>query len=53
MIKQPCKTFLAEAAALVETLPDTVVKADAYTDMVIAMNDVRHAIPAGSRPLSG
>ncbi len=29
--------FLAEAASLIETLPDSVVKADAYTDMVIAM----------------
>lgn len=30
------QTFLAEAASLLETLPDSVVKADAYTDMVIA-----------------
>jgi DNA-binding NarL/FixJ family response regulator len=29
--------FLAEAASLIETLPDSVVKADAYTDMAIAM----------------
>jgi non-specific serine/threonine protein kinase len=31
------KAFLAEAASLIEALPDSVVKADAYTDMVIAM----------------
>ena len=31
------KAFLAEAAALIDTLPDTVVKANAYTDMVLAM----------------
>ncbi|HEV2667137.1 MAG TPA: response regulator transcription factor, partial [Blastocatellia bacterium] len=29
--------FLAEAASLIETLPDSIVKADAYTDMAIAM----------------
>jgi DNA-binding CsgD family transcriptional regulator len=29
--------FLAEAASLIETLPDTVAKAGAYTDMAIAM----------------
>jgi ATP/maltotriose-dependent transcriptional regulator MalT len=34
--KPAMQTFLAEAAALVEALPDTAVKADAYTDMVIA-----------------
>jgi DNA-binding CsgD family transcriptional regulator len=28
--------FLAEAASLIDALPDTVVKADAYVDMVIA-----------------
>ena len=33
------KAFLAEAASLIETLPDTVVKADAYTDMALAMVD--------------
>jgi len=31
------KAFLAEAAALIDALPDTIVKADAYTDMVVAM----------------
>src|SRR5262249_37147380 len=31
------KAFLAEAASLIETLPDSVVKADAYTDMAIVM----------------
>ena len=30
-------SFLAEAASLIETLPDSVVKADAYIDMVISM----------------
>lgn len=30
------KTMMAEAASLIESLPDTVTKADAYTDMVIA-----------------
>jgi DNA-binding CsgD family transcriptional regulator len=29
--------FLAEAASLIETIPDSIVKADAYTDMAIAM----------------
>jgi ATP/maltotriose-dependent transcriptional regulator MalT len=31
------QVFLAEAASLIETLPDSIVKADAYTDMAIAM----------------
>jgi ATP/maltotriose-dependent transcriptional regulator MalT len=31
------ESFLAEAASLIETLPDSVVKADAYIDMVISM----------------
>lgn len=31
------KTFIAEAASLLETLPDTVVKASAYSEMVVAM----------------
>jgi predicted ATPase/DNA-binding CsgD family transcriptional regulator len=31
------KAFLAEAVSLIETLPDTGVKADAYTDMAITM----------------
>ncbi len=31
------QTFLAEAASLIEALPDSVVKADAYIDMVITM----------------
>jgi len=30
------QAFLAEAVALIDALPDTVVKADAYVDMVIA-----------------
>jgi ATP/maltotriose-dependent transcriptional regulator MalT len=33
------KAFLAEAVSLIETLPDTGVKADAYTDMTITMAD--------------
>ena len=31
------RAFLVEAASLIEALPDTVVKAGAYTDMVLAM----------------
>jgi ATP/maltotriose-dependent transcriptional regulator MalT len=31
------ESFLAEAASLIETLPESVVKADAYIDMVISM----------------
>jgi predicted ATPase/DNA-binding CsgD family transcriptional regulator len=31
------RAFLAEAAALIDVLPDTVVKANAYTDIVLAM----------------
>jgi ATP/maltotriose-dependent transcriptional regulator MalT len=33
------KAFLAEAVSLIETLPDSGVKADAYTDMTITMAD--------------
>ncbi len=33
------KAFLAEAASLLETLPDTVVKAYAYSEMAIGMVD--------------
>lgn len=46
------QTFLAEAAALVETLPDTVVKADAYTDMVIAQTRAGAYPPEGPRYLA-
>ncbi|MGQ0602049.1 MAG: LuxR C-terminal-related transcriptional regulator [Anaerolineales bacterium] len=35
--KAATNAFLAEAATLIETLPDSIVKADAYTDMAIAM----------------
>ena len=35
--KAATNVFLAEAAPLIETLPDSIVKADAYTDMAIAM----------------
>src|SRR4030095_16943949 len=31
------QAFLVEAASLIKTLPDSIVKADAYTDMAIAM----------------
>jgi DNA-binding CsgD family transcriptional regulator len=34
------KAFLSEAASLLETLPDTVVKADAYSEMAIVMVDI-------------
>ena len=33
------KVFMTEAASLIETLPDSVVKGDAYTDMALAMLD--------------
>ena len=34
------KAFMAEAASLIETLPDSVVKGEAYTDIAFAMLDV-------------
>ena len=34
------KAFLAEAASLLETLPDTVVKASAYSDLALVMVDL-------------
>jgi ATP/maltotriose-dependent transcriptional regulator MalT len=34
--KTATRAFLTEAAALIEALPDTVVKADAYVEMVMA-----------------
>ena len=34
------KAFMAEAASLIETLPDSVVRADAYTDLALAMLDI-------------
>ena len=34
------KAFMTEAASLIETLPDSVVRADAYTDMALAMLDM-------------
>ena len=33
------KVFLSEAASLIETLPDSVVKGEAYTDMALTMLD--------------
>jgi ATP/maltotriose-dependent transcriptional regulator MalT len=47
--RQAC---LAEAAALVDTLPDTAVKADAYTDMVIAQTIAGAYPPQGPRYLA-
>ena len=47
------KAFLAEAASLIETLPDTVIKADAYIDMTIAQVRCRQQYPPQVRPLSG
>ena len=48
------QTFLAEAASLLETLPDSVVKADAYTDMVIAKygSDASPVPPEAARYLA-
>jgi tetratricopeptide (TPR) repeat protein len=46
------QTFLAEAAALVETLPNSVVKADAYTDMVIAQTSAGAYPPEGPHCLA-
>jgi non-specific serine/threonine protein kinase len=40
--------FVAEAASLIETLPDSIVKADAYTDMAIAM--ISHPVRQGLYP---
>ena len=38
--QEAAKAFLSEAASLIETLPDSVVKAEAYTDMALAMLDI-------------
>jgi predicted ATPase/DNA-binding CsgD family transcriptional regulator len=46
------QTCLAEAAALIETLPDTVAKADAYTDMVIAQTIAGAYPPEGPQYLA-
>jgi non-specific serine/threonine protein kinase len=37
--QEATKAFMAEAASLIETLPDSVVKAEAYTDMALTMLD--------------
>jgi predicted ATPase/DNA-binding NarL/FixJ family response regulator len=37
--QEAMKAFMAEAASLIETLPDSVVKGDAYTDLALAMLD--------------
>jgi ATP/maltotriose-dependent transcriptional regulator MalT len=39
--QEALKVFMAEAASLIETLPDSVVRADAYTDLALAMLDFR------------
>ena len=40
--------FVAEAASLIESLPDSIVKADAYTDIAIAM--ISHPVRQGLYP---
>jgi ATP/maltotriose-dependent transcriptional regulator MalT len=40
--QEAAKAFLSEAASLIETLPDSVVKAEAYTDMALAMLDINN-----------
>jgi predicted ATPase/DNA-binding CsgD family transcriptional regulator len=37
--QEATKAYIAEAASLIETLPDSVVKGEAYTDMALAMLD--------------
>jgi DNA-binding NarL/FixJ family response regulator len=37
--QEAMKASMAEAASLIETLPDSAVKGDAYTDMALAMLD--------------
>jgi len=37
--QEAMKTFMVEAASLIETLPDSVVKGEAYTDLALAMLD--------------
>jgi predicted ATPase/DNA-binding CsgD family transcriptional regulator len=46
------KDFIAEAASLIESLPDTVTKADAYTDMVIAQVRADNFPPQASHYLA-
>ena len=47
------KIFLAEAASLIETLPDSVVKAYAYIDMIVSMvgTSVNQLSPEAARYL--
>ena len=37
--QEATKAYIAEAASLIETLPDSVVKGEAYTDMALTMLD--------------
>jgi predicted ATPase/DNA-binding NarL/FixJ family response regulator len=37
--QEAMKAFMAEATSLIKTLPDSVVKGDAYTDIALAMLD--------------
>jgi predicted ATPase/DNA-binding CsgD family transcriptional regulator len=37
--QEATKAYMSEAASLIETLPDSVVKGEAYTDMALAMLD--------------
>jgi len=37
--QEATKAFMAEAVSLIETLPDSVVKGEAYTDMALTMLD--------------
>jgi predicted ATPase/DNA-binding CsgD family transcriptional regulator len=37
--QEAMKAFMAEAASLIETLPDSIVKGEAYTDMALAWLD--------------
>ena len=38
-VQEALKTFMTEAAALIETVPDSVTKAEAYTDMALSLLD--------------
>lgn len=38
--QEAIKAFMTEAASLIETMPDSVVRADAYTDLALAMLDI-------------
>ncbi len=38
--QEALKTFITEAASLIETLPDSLIKGEAYTDMALSMVDL-------------